>query len=265
MAEICIRPPVVEPVSLEEAKLHMRVPDTSQDARIQLLIAQARGAAEMKTRQQCLHATWKLVLDDFCGAILLPHVPVVNVVEVSYVDLGGVMQVVPASNYVVNVLPMPGVLVPAYGAAWPAVLPQAGSVSVTYNAGYASPFTVDQPNNFIIIDSPVSWEVGDMVRFSNSGGELPEPLLPGWPYTIEVKSGNSYQLNDYKDNPVTLQDAGSGISYIGIVPPGLRGWILLRTASLYENREEVAVLTRGSIAEIPFMEGLLDEFRTSIP
>jgi hypothetical protein len=49
------------------------------------------------------------------------------------------------------------------------------------------------------------------------------------------------------------------------VPEGLRNWILLRTGSLYENREEVAILNRGKVEELPFVDGLLDPYRVSLP
>jgi hypothetical protein len=245
----------------------MRVTDSSQDARIQLCVAQARGAAEMKTRQQCLHSTWKLILDGFPGGVLLlPHVPLVNVVQMAYLDFDGEEQVVSATDYVVNVAPFPGVVVPRFGVSWPVALPQQGAVSVTYNAGYASPITANSTTNAITVNGPVAWAVNDAVRFSNSGGALPAPLQAGTMYKIAtVSSNNTYTLKDVDNNLIDLTTSGTGTSFIGVVPPGLRGWMLIRAASLYENREEVAVLMRGSVAELPFMDGLLDEFRTSLP
>lgn len=45
------------------------------------------------------------------------------------------------------------------------------------------------------------------------------------------------------------------------VPEGIRHWILLRVATLYERREEVAEVTRGKIEALPFVDGLLDPYR----
>lgn len=45
------------------------------------------------------------------------------------------------------------------------------------------------------------------------------------------------------------------------VPEGIRQWIMLRVATIYENREEVAVLQRGSLAPLPYVDGLLDPYR----
>lgn len=45
------------------------------------------------------------------------------------------------------------------------------------------------------------------------------------------------------------------------VPEGIRQWILLRLSTLYNNREEVAVLPRGKVEPLPFVDGLLDPYR----
>ncbi|MDQ0082939.1 putative phiE125 gp8 family phage protein [Variovorax boronicumulans] len=49
------------------------------------------------------------------------------------------------------------------------------------------------------------------------------------------------------------------------VPEGLRHWIQMRVATLYENREEVAVLTRGKIEPLPFFDRLLDPYSVLMP
>lgn len=49
------------------------------------------------------------------------------------------------------------------------------------------------------------------------------------------------------------------------VPEGLRHWIMLRAATLYENREEVAIMNRGKVEPLPFVDGLLDPYRLVLP
>ncbi|MDN8617869.1 head-tail connector protein [Variovorax ginsengisoli] len=44
------------------------------------------------------------------------------------------------------------------------------------------------------------------------------------------------------------------------VPEGVRHWIQMRVATLYENREEVAYLARGKIELLPFFDRLLDPY-----
>ena len=54
-------------------------------------------------------------------------------------------------------------------------------------------------------------------------------------------------------------DAGYGTA--AEVPEGLKTWIKLRVGSLYAHREEVALLTRGRIDPLPFVDGLLDPYK----
>lgn len=49
------------------------------------------------------------------------------------------------------------------------------------------------------------------------------------------------------------------------VPEGLRHWIQMRVATLYENREEVAILARGKLEPLPFIDRLLDPYSVLMP
>ena len=150
-----ITPPVAEPVSLAEAKLHLRVDFDEDDALIQALISAARQAAEMLTQRQLVTARWRMVLDSFPGpslrgvpagqtftlpghAILLTKSPVTSVVEIRYLDMAGIWQVMPAANYTVDNACEPGRITPVFGQIWPIALPQIGAVSVIFDAGYGS-------------------------------------------------------------------------------------------------------------------------------
>lgn len=66
-----ITPPAGEPVSLQEAKAHLRVDFDDDDGLIQALIAAARQAAETITNRQLMSARWKLVMDSFPGPSLM--------------------------------------------------------------------------------------------------------------------------------------------------------------------------------------------------
>ena len=45
------------------------------------------------------------------------------------------------------------------------------------------------------------------------------------------------------------------------VPTGIKNWMLVRLGSLFENREEVAIGQRIVVADLPFVDRLLDSFR----
>ena len=287
MPEICIIPPSGEPLHIDEAKLDRRVIDTSDDGRIRSLIGAARQYAEMITRRQLLHARWQLTLDCFpmafsgsplpfrnsvnipANAVILPHAPLVDVVSIQYVDMSGVTQTMPATDYAVNKANEPALITPCFGKVWPICLPQIGSVIITYDAGYASPIAVPAPGAQFTVNSPVTWSVGNRVQFYNSGdstGKLPSPLSVDSAYLIASAPGNNvYTLTDALGAAINFTDVGVGRSFIGVVPDGIRNWMLLRVGSLYENREEAAIVQKGGVKELPWVDGLLDPFRISMP
>ena len=150
-----VTPPTEEPVSLLEAKLHLRVDFDEDDMLIASLITAARQAAETLTGRQLTTARWKQVLDCFPGpslmgvpagqtftlpghAILIPKSPLQSVVEIRYLDMAGVSQVMPSAHYTVDKACEPARITPVFGQIWPVALPQIGAVSVTFDAGYGS-------------------------------------------------------------------------------------------------------------------------------
>jgi len=55
----------------------------------------------------------------------------------------------------------------------------------------------------------------------------------------------------------------SGYGTAAQVPEGIKSWIKLRVGSLYAHREELAVLSRGRVEALPFIDGLLDPFKVA--
>ncbi|MFT0532265.1 head-tail connector protein [Castellaniella hirudinis] len=139
-----ITPPATEPVTLTEAKLHLRVDGNDENALITSLIVAARQGAEHMTGRALMPQTLELSLDDFAPEIQLPRPPLTSVTSVSYVDGGGVMQVLDSSAYAVNDHGQAASLVPAFGTSWPQARDQVSSVLIRYQAGYASASDVPQ-------------------------------------------------------------------------------------------------------------------------
>ncbi|WP_295991577.1 phage head-tail connector protein [Rugamonas sp.] len=282
MPEICLIPPVGECINVAEARLDRRIDYTDDDAKLRLLISAARQAAEMRTKLQLLHARYKLVLNAFPGsdcwnsslstrgavpssAIVLPRSPLVDIIAIQYIDMAGTMQTVSPADYVVNAALTPAIITPAFGKVWPIAMPQIASVFVTYDVGFASPVTFPVSGAQFSVTGPVTWLPGAQVQFYNSGGALPVALNPEAIYTIDsTPSAGQYTLLDATGAAVAFADAGTGRGYIGIVPEGIRSWMLLRLGSIFENREEVAILARGKIEALPYVDGLLDPYISDI-
>ena len=146
-----ITAPTTEPVTLEEAKQHLRV-DTSDDDG---LIAGYVLAARHWVESQCgpmLTQTWDYMVDDAWPmiehryAIPIPLRPVQSVTSVTYVDSAGASQTLSAALYqtVLNV-PTP-YITRAYGASWPTVRDQPACITVRFVAGYgAHPGSIPDP------------------------------------------------------------------------------------------------------------------------
>ena len=142
MATKLITPPDAEPVSLEEAKAHLRMEIPDDDALITVLIQAAREYVERFTGRQFVVATWEHTWDVFPSVIKLPKPPLQSVVEVAYTDVGGNPQIIPATDYIVDAHSEPGRIVPAVGKTWPQTCPIPNTVRIRFEAGYGPPETV---------------------------------------------------------------------------------------------------------------------------
>src|SRR5205085_7972655 len=127
-----VSPPANEPVSLDEAKEHLRVTSTDQDNLIRHLISAARIYCENKLGQPIVTQTWDLKLDGFpCDAIRVPRPPLQSVTSITYLDSGGSLQTLNPSTYLVldsttppasgpaHTPPLIGRIESAYGLTWP--------------------------------------------------------------------------------------------------------------------------------------------------
>jgi uncharacterized phiE125 gp8 family phage protein len=139
--------PTVEPLTIADAKTHLRFVETVEDALIVAQIRAARSEAETYTARALLSQTWKASYDAFpsdAGPIVLPKPPLISVTSVQYVDLDGVAQTWSSALYAVYQFAtghphaQAGYLAPIYGGSYPStrVIPEA--VRVTFVAGYGT-------------------------------------------------------------------------------------------------------------------------------
>lgn len=136
--------PSEEPVSLAEAKQHLRVDHSADDSLISALIATAREAAETRTGRALVSQTWRSTHAAWPQDIALPRPPLVSVQAVTYLDDEGLRQTLAASAYQVITDSLVGSIVPAYGASWPSARNEPGSIRIDYTAGYGSAANVPQ-------------------------------------------------------------------------------------------------------------------------
>ena len=165
MQGVLVTPPAVEPVTLAEAKLWIKVDHDDEDALISSLITAARTAAEDYTRRAFITQTWKLTLDSSGGgsvpdwlpagtydlpvnyfsgdiptALVLPRQPVQTITSISTYDTDGTGTVFAPANYTISGTRL---VINEY---WPSNLRTYGGAEITYVCGYgAAASSVPEP------------------------------------------------------------------------------------------------------------------------
>ncbi len=139
MALKLITPPASDPITLAEAKAHLRVDHSDDDVMIGAMITAATRHAEAFTGRAFIDQTWELVLDAFpSNEIELKKPPLIELVSVVYDDGDGVEQTLDASSYTVDAVSEPGWVLPVGGSGyWPTtVFDGVNAVRVRFRAGY---------------------------------------------------------------------------------------------------------------------------------
>jgi hypothetical protein len=176
-----ITPPTGEPVSLAQAKAHLRLDVALDDDYVSALIKAARQYTEEVCWRGILLQTWELVLPGFLGDdrfdlgerarrhFYLPigyewsnadrayrFLPFIELERgqlaanlagdaVKYIDPNGVQQTLDPSVYVVDNVHTPARLRVAYGQSWPLTRDQWDAVRVQYQVGWADAASVPLP------------------------------------------------------------------------------------------------------------------------
>lgn len=146
--------PTVEPVSLSEAKLHLRVDTTDDDAYIADLIVAAREYVEMVTQLSLLPQTWVMYLDRWprtdrveqwpnaglpVGSIMIPRFPVSSITSIAWTGSDASQNTLAGSVYRTDFTSRPPRIALAPNQSWPSPsLTSTNGVQITLVSGYAN-------------------------------------------------------------------------------------------------------------------------------
>jgi len=120
MKATIVTAPATEPVTLAEAKSHLRVDISDDDTLIGTLIETARIHAENITRRKFIEQTWDFFFDKFPGdEIIVPFGSLTSVTSVKYIDSDGVTNTWDSESYIVDTDSEPGRVLPEYGESFP--------------------------------------------------------------------------------------------------------------------------------------------------
>lgn len=186
-----IAAPTFEPVSLDEAKLHLRVDHADEDAAIDALIVTARNEVERVGWLSVCSQSWRLHLTGWPDApVILPRHPIQSITSVKWYDSSDTQQTLASTTY--------------------ALVPDAGCDARLYLAG---------------------------------GGQA-------WP---------TAELSD-RQYPIVVEYVAGWTA--DTIPAAIKHYMLMLIGSLYEHRESTVMVPGVSMAiEMPFVDGLIDEYR----
>jgi len=175
-----VTPPALEPVSLDEAKAHLKLDTSDDDAMLTRLIAAARARAEWHTGRAFVTQSWILWLDGWCEPIDMPLPPLIAVSSIETYGTNDTPSVLDGSQYQVDSVGGRVALKP--GVALPVDLRRLNAVSIAFTAGYGDA-AGDVPAD---IRQAVLDIVADLYAHRGDGGEeLPiEALALLAPYRI---------------------------------------------------------------------------------
>lgn len=161
--------PAQEPVTLSEAKAHLRVTNTSEDTLITNLIVSARQSAEIYTDRVFITQTWQQFFDSLSSrqsipwwdgtregavnfftpnSLEMPKAPLKSVVLIQSFDDLDVATIFADTNYQVSsytgINPPRGRITLRTGAAWPFGTRNADGLEIEFVAGYGVAADVPQ-------------------------------------------------------------------------------------------------------------------------
>ncbi len=136
-----ITPPTSEPVTLDEAKSHLRVEVPDDDLLIGALIMAAREEVERRTWHSLMTQTLEVVYDfwPLKRYIELPRPPLQSVTSVIYRDANNTPTTWDAGDYLVAADQIPGKVVPQWGKHWPSLtLAPVSGITIRFVAGWSN-------------------------------------------------------------------------------------------------------------------------------
>lgn len=129
--------PEDEPITLEEAKMHLRVDGEDEDLYITALIRAAREVCENYCNRAILSQAITLKMQNFPDChIVLRYGNIQSIASIKYMDREGQEQTIAPTDYVLHNVHESYVIAPAYGKSFPTTRGDFGNITILYIAGW---------------------------------------------------------------------------------------------------------------------------------
>ena len=136
MALVLTSGPALEPVTVAEAKAHLRVDGSAEDTLIASLILTSRLHVETVLGLALITQSWRLLLDAWPStAIDMPLRPLQAIEEVRVLSADGDPTIISTANFLADTASTPPRLVHT-GAIWPQPGQAANGIEIDFAAGY---------------------------------------------------------------------------------------------------------------------------------
>jgi uncharacterized phiE125 gp8 family phage protein len=136
-----VTPPALEPVTLDEVRSYLQLPDdlVDQDDNLEVWITEARQAVERVSDRALISQVWDYAIDRFPSAreIRLPLAPVLSVTAVTAYTDAAVATVLDAGAYVAGVGEI-GRIVLRDAGSWPTDVRACRAGVIRFTAGYGT-------------------------------------------------------------------------------------------------------------------------------
>jgi uncharacterized phiE125 gp8 family phage protein len=144
-----ITEPTEWPITLAEAKAHLRVDVDDDNDLIEAMIEAATDYCDGPMGylgRAIIEQTWELQLDEFPDEeVKIPMPPLLDVESIKYDDADGTEQTLPTTDYTVDSTSEPGWVLPV--GSWPSTFDGINAVRIRFRCGYVggSPPTANVP------------------------------------------------------------------------------------------------------------------------
>jgi uncharacterized phiE125 gp8 family phage protein len=137
--------PALEPITLQQAKDHLKVSSTGEDSVITFEITAARRFIEREMGVQMISCGYEGYLDKFPDVdyIEFPIKPMTGVIEVLYFSTN----ILDSASCIFDEVHNPPRLYLAPGYSWPSTEKRVNAVKITFNAGYNA--AADVPETWV--------------------------------------------------------------------------------------------------------------------
>ncbi len=178
MALVLTSGPALEPISVADAKVHLRLDGSAEDALIASLILTSRLHLESALSIALITQSWTLSLDAWPEAsVMFPIRPVLAITSARVLSATNVATTIAASDYLLDGSGLKPRLVRT-GSAWPLPGKAANGVEIAFTAGFGPAATdVPSPIRQALLMLVAHWyEHRDPIEIGSSSSNIPKAV-----------------------------------------------------------------------------------------